>query len=182
VEVHSAHLADTRAGAVTVWVSPVGVRHIEFGPLPSGHHLDPSDCHPPSLREALTQLEEYFAGLRRTFDLPLDLSGVATDFQRRVYERLLGVEYGHVVSYGDLARDLGGAKLARAVGQAVGANPIPIIIPCHRVVGADGRLTGFGGGLPAKISLLRLEGVDVDGSQATSRVHPEVIPLDLPDA
>jgi len=182
VEVHSAHLADTRAGAVTVWVSPAGVRHIEFGPLPSEHHLDPPEHHPRALREALKQLEDYFAGRRRAFDLPLDLSGIATDFQRRVYERLLAIEYGHVVSYGDLARDLGGPELARAVGQAVGANPIPIIIPCHRVVGADGRLTGFGGGLPAKIALLRLEGMDVDGSQPNSRVHPEVIPLDLPDA
>ena len=131
------------------------------------------------LREALRQLDGYFAGELKKFDLPLDLGGVATDFQRRVYEQLLTVEHGHVVSYAELATAVGGRELARAVGQAVGANPIPIIVPCHRVVGSSGRLTGFGGGLPAKIALLRLEGVDVDGTRPTSRVRPTVIPLDL---
>ena len=155
------------------------MRHIEFGPLPAGHHLDDPADFPQTLRDALEQLDSYFAGERKDFDLPLDMSGVATDFQRRVYEQLLAVEYGHVVSYGELAAAVGGRRLARAVGQAVGANPIPIIIPCHRVVGAGGRLTGFGGGLPAKIALLRLEGVDVDGTRPTSKVRPTVIPLDL---
>jgi methylated-DNA-[protein]-cysteine S-methyltransferase len=69
--------------------------------------------------------------------------------------------------------------MARAVGQAVGSNPIPIVVPCHRVVASDGSLTGFGGGLPAKVALLKLEGIDVDGDKPTSKVHPEVIPLDL---
>ena len=71
------------------------------------------------------------------------------------------------------------ASVARAVGQAVGANPVPIVVPCHRVVASDGRLTGFGGGLPAKIALLKLEGIDVDGDKPNSKVRPEVIPLDL---
>ncbi|MEX2466504.1 MAG: methylated-DNA--[protein]-cysteine S-methyltransferase [Gemmatimonadota bacterium] len=164
---------------MTVWVSPTGVRHVEFGPLPAGNHLDDPDDFPPTLRDAVTQLEEYFAGERTDFDLPLDLSGVATDFQRQVYEQLLAVEYGQVMSYGELARAVGGPELARAVGQAVGANPIPIVIPCHRVVGSGGRLTGFGGGLPAKIALLRLEGIDVDGDRPTSKILPDVIPLDL---
>ena len=179
MEVHSAHIPETRAGPVTVWVSAEGLRHIEFGPLPSEHHLDPPEEHPDVLRRALEQLREYFAGSRRSFDLPLDLGMVGTDFQREVYERLLDVEYGKVTSYGALADALGGPELSRAVGQAVGANPIPIVIPCHRVVGAGGRLTGFGGGLPAKIALLRLEGIDVDGDRPTSRVRPDVIPLDL---
>lgn len=179
MEVHSAHLSETPAGPVTVWVSSKGLRHIEFGPLPAEHHLDPPDEYPEALRRAVTQLGEYFAGSRRHFDLPLDLGMAGTDFQRRVYERLLGVAYGQVTSYGTLARDLGGAELSRAVGQAVGANPIPIVIPCHRVVGSGGRLTGFGGGLPAKIALLRLEGIDVDGNRPSSRVLPDVIPLDL---
>jgi methylated-DNA-[protein]-cysteine S-methyltransferase len=78
-----------------------------------------------------------------------------------------------------VARDIGKPDMARAVGQAVGANPIPIVVPCHRVVGSDGALTGFGGGLAAKVSLLKLEGIDVDGARPTSKVHPEVIPLDL---
>lgn len=178
MEVHSAHLPETRAGPLTVWVSDVGVRHIEFGPLAAGHHLDGA-ADLPALRTALDQLREYFAGERTQFDLDLDLTGVATKFQRQVYQRLLSVAYGQVISYGELAHSVGRPGLARAVGQAVGANPIPIVIPCHRVVGARGRLTGFGGGLPAKIALLRLEGVDVDGNRPSSRVRPSVIPLDL---
>jgi methylated-DNA-[protein]-cysteine S-methyltransferase len=109
----------------------------------------------------------------------LDLSGVTSEFQQDVYRHLLEVPHGHVTSYGKIASEMGHADQARAVGQAVGANPIPILIPCHRVIGSDGKLTGFSGGLPAKVSLLRLEGVDVDGTEASSRVHPEVIPLDL---
>jgi len=131
------------------------------------------------LRSAVTQLREYFARKRRSFELPLDFSGAATAFQRDVYDRLLRIGYGHVASYGQVARDIGRPDMARAVGQAVGANPIPIIVPCHRVIASDGRLTGFGGGIAAKVALLKLEGIEVDGAQARSRVHPEVIPLDL---
>ena len=127
----------------------------------------------------MAQLRAYLAKERRSFDLELDLSGVSSEFQQDVYDRLQQIEYGHVTSYGQIAADVGKPDQARAVGQAVGANPIPIIIPCHRVVGSDGRLTGFSGGLSVKVSLLKLEGVDVDGATATSRVHPEVIPLDL---
>ncbi|MDH3270588.1 MAG: methylated-DNA--[protein]-cysteine S-methyltransferase [Gemmatimonadota bacterium] len=127
----------------------------------------------------MAQVEEYLTKKRRTFDLDLDLSGVATDFQRDVYARLLQIEYGHVVSYGQVADSLGKPDQARAVGQAVGANPIPIVIPCHRVVGSDGRLIGFSGGLAAKVSLLKLEGIDVNGARPNSKVYPEVIPLDL---
>jgi methylated-DNA-[protein]-cysteine S-methyltransferase len=127
----------------------------------------------------VAQLRGYLSKKRRAFDLELDLSGVTSDFQRDVYGRLRDIEYGQVTSYGQIAADIGKPDQARAVGQAVGANPIPIIIPCHHVVGSDGRLTGFSGGLPAKVSLLKLEGIDVDGATATSRVHPEVIPLDL---
>jgi len=125
------------------------------------------------------QLREYFAKERTSFDLPLDLSGVTSDFQREVYNQLLKVEHGHVMSYGQIAREIGKPDQARAVGQAVGANPIPIIVPCHRVIASDGRLTGFSGGLKRKVVLLKLEGIDVDGSSPNSKVHPEVIPLDL---
>lgn len=127
----------------------------------------------------MAQLRDYLAKERRAFDLELDLSGVTSEFQRDVYDRLQEIEFGHVTSYGQIASDIGKPDQARAVGQAVGANPIPIVIPCHRVVGADGRLTGFSGGLSVKVSLLKLEGVDVEGATATSRVRPEVIPLDL---
>ncbi len=127
----------------------------------------------------MEQLREYFAKERTSFDLPLDLSGVTSDFQREVYNQLLKVEHGHVMSYGQIAREIGKPDQARAVGQAVGANPIPIIVPCHRVIASDGRLTGFSGGLKRKVVLLKLEGIDVDGSSPNSKVHPEVIPLDL---
>jgi methylated-DNA-[protein]-cysteine S-methyltransferase len=109
----------------------------------------------------------------------LDFSGVGSDFQQEVYDALRRVPHGHVTSYGQLAREIGKPDQARAVGQAVGANPIPIVIPCHRVIGSDGSLTGFSGGLTAKVELLKLEGVDVAGTSPTSKVHPEVIPLDL---
>lgn len=153
---------------------------MEFGPLVHGVSADedlPSDP-PPDLLSALRQLREYFAGSRRTFDVSLDLSA-ATDFQRSVYDELLKVEYGRVVTYGELARRQGRPQGAQALGQAVGANPIPIIVPCHRVVAADGRLGGFSGGLDAKVALLRHEGVEVEGSRPTSRVHPEILRLDL---
>jgi methylated-DNA-[protein]-cysteine S-methyltransferase len=101
------------------------------------------------------QLAEYFAGTRRDFDLPLDPRG--TDFQRRVWERLTHIGYGETTTYGALARELGDAGASRAVGLANGSNPLPIVIPCHRVIGADGTLTGFGGGLPVKAALLELE-------------------------
>jgi len=109
------------------------------------------------LAPAVAQLREYFSRLRREFDLPLDLRG--TDFQRRVWAELRDVPYGQTISYGELARRVGRPGAARAVGGAVGANPIPIIVPCHRVIGADSFLVGYGGGLEIKAALLRLEGV-----------------------
>lgn len=155
------------------------MRRIEFGALPHDRNIDPPEIWPPVLRSAVRQLEEYFAKERTSFDLPLDFAGVGSGFQRDVYDRILEIGYGHVASYGQVARDIGKPDMARTVGQAVGANPIPIVVPCHRVVGSDGALTGFGGGLAAKVSLLKLEGIDVDGARPTSKVHPEVIPLDL---
>jgi methylated-DNA-[protein]-cysteine S-methyltransferase len=164
---------------VTVWVSATGVRRIEFGSLPREDRTDPPEAWPPVLCSAVQQLEEYFDKARRTFDLPLDFSDSLTEFQRDVYARLLRIEYGHVASYGQIARDVGKPDMARAVGQAVGANPLPIVVPCHRVVASDASLTGFAGGLRVKAALLKLEGVGVDGTKPTSKVRPEVIPLDL---
>jgi methylated-DNA-[protein]-cysteine S-methyltransferase len=102
------------------------------------------------------QLSEYFAGSRTGFDLPLDPPG--TPFQLRVWELLRQIPYGATISYGDLARRLGDPRATRAVGAANGRNPIPIIVPCHRVVGSKGELTGFGGGLERKRWLLEHEG------------------------
>lgn len=105
------------------------------------------DCH--------TQLKEYFNGKRREFDLPLQLEG--SHFQKEVWQKLLMVDYGHAISYKELSIALGGIEKSRAVGAAVGANPLMIVIPCHRVVGADESLTGYAGGLKAKEYLLDLE-------------------------
>lgn len=110
----------------------------------------------PVLAAARRQLEEYFAGARTAFTLPLSERG--TEFQRQVWAALRAIPYGQVRSYGQLAAALSRPKAARAVGAACHANPLLIVTPCHRVVGADGSLTGFGAGLPAKEFLLALEG------------------------
>jgi methylated-DNA-[protein]-cysteine S-methyltransferase len=117
-------------------------------------------------RAAIAQLGEYFAGERRRFELPLAPRG--TEFQRQVWRALTEIPYGKTVSYGELARRIGKPSAPRAVGLANGANPLPIIVPCHRVIGADGSLTGFGGGLPIKRKLLALEssGTEESGPQA----------------
>jgi methylated-DNA-[protein]-cysteine S-methyltransferase len=105
------------------------------------------------------QLQEYFDGTRREFDLPLDLRG--TGFQLTVWCELARIPYGETISYGELARRIGEPTASRAVGAANGANPIPIVIPCHRVIGANGSLTGFGGGIETKKWLLALERPDL---------------------
>ncbi len=104
---------------------------------------------------ARQQLTEYFDGERKEFDLPLSLAG--TEFQLRVLDELQRIPYGETTSYGDIAARIGKPKAMRAVGAANGRNPIPIIVPCHRVIGSSGDLTGFGGGLDAKQALLQLE-------------------------
>lgn len=119
--------------------------------------LDQWLCDPQAgpLPEARRQLEEYFKGGRREFDLPLRLAG--TDFQQRAWRHLMQIPYGETRSYGEQARGIGNPNASRAVGLANGRNPIPIVVPCHRVIGADGSLTGFGGGLERKRWLLAHE-------------------------
>lgn len=121
----------------------------------SANQVDLQPGTSPVLERTRQQLEEYFRGERREFDLPLAPEG--TDFQQRVWQRLLGIGYGTTTTYGALAQSLGNPNASRAVGLANGSNPIPIVIPCHRVIGANGALTGFGGGLPVKSALLELE-------------------------
>ncbi|MEV5956332.1 methylated-DNA--[protein]-cysteine S-methyltransferase [Streptomyces sp. NPDC051987] len=117
---------------------------------------DPAD---PVLAEAISQLDAYFAGRRQDFDLPLDWS-LISGFNRQVLRELAaGVPYGSVVGYGDLAGRVGQPGGAQAVGAAMGANPLPVVVPCHRVVESDGGIGGFGGGLETKRKLLALEGV-----------------------
>jgi len=115
------------------------------------------DAADPVLVEAERQLADYFAGRRRAFDLPLDFRG--TDFQKSVWAALLAIPFGETRSYGEIARAIGRPAAVRAVGAANGRNPISIVAPCHRVIGTNGTLTGFAGGLAAKAHLLTLEGV-----------------------
>jgi methylated-DNA-[protein]-cysteine S-methyltransferase len=109
----------------------------------------------PVLIQTETQLKEYFSGKRSTFSIPLDMRG--TPFQKQVWEALLGIPFGDTRTYGDIARRLGNPAATRAVGAANDRNPISIVVPCHRVIGASGKLTGFAGGLVAKVHLLDLE-------------------------
>ena len=133
-----------------------GLNYVSFS---RGRHavaVDPGWTEDGSLfQEATRQLREYFAGERKTFSLTLSPQG--TDFQKAVWSALRKIPYGETISYKQLAERIGKPKAVRAVGAANGANPIPIIIPCHRVIGHDGSLTGFGGGLPLKKRLLELE-------------------------
>jgi methylated-DNA-[protein]-cysteine S-methyltransferase len=129
-----------------------GIRCLQFD---SPEVPGPPEPDHPLLRQAVRQLEEYFAGRRRAFDLPLDLRG--TPFQVRVWEMLRTIPYGEISTYGDLARQLGRPGASRAVGAANGANPVAIVVPCHRVIGAGGALTGYGGGIERKRFLLALE-------------------------
>ncbi|GIL06589.1 methylated-DNA--[protein]-cysteine S-methyltransferase [Betaproteobacteria bacterium PRO7] len=110
----------------------------------------------PVLARARTQLAEYFDGRRTRFDLPLRPAGTA--FQQSVWRALLKVPFGRTSTYGALAAEIGRPTAARAVGAAVGANPLAVVVPCHRIIGADGTLTGYAGGLPRKTKLLALEG------------------------
>ena len=144
-------------GRLTLVAGPTGLREVHFpgrGPV-----LDPSDRDPDALSDVRRQLAEYFAGERETFELALDLAG--SEFRRRVWRALQELPYGQTTSYGELARLLdvrdSDAPAAQKVGWAVGATPTPIIVPCHRVIGADGSLTGYGGGLQRKRALLDFE-------------------------
>lgn len=135
-----------------------GLRLIEFhAPRhPSARGDGWREGEHPVLQDAQAQLDEYFAGTRRHFDLPLAPQGTA--FQRAVWWALADIPFGTTLSYAELATRLGRPAATRAVGAANGRNPLPIVLPCHRVIGADGSLTGFGGGLPNKRFLLQLEG------------------------
>jgi methylated-DNA-[protein]-cysteine S-methyltransferase len=117
----------------------------------------------PLLVRTDNELKDYFAGNRRTFSVPLDMRG--THFQKQVWEALLGIPFGETRTYGDIAKQLGNRTATRAVGAANGRNPISIVVPCHRVVGASGSLTGFAGGLEAKEHLLKLEASNIGRSR-----------------
>ena len=148
---------DSPVGPLMLAADASGLRHIEF--RHNRHPANRADWHGGDnevLQAAEAQLGEYFAGKRQRFDLPLAPQG--TDFQLRVWWELARIPFGDTISYAQLAQRLDNPNGTRAVGAANGRNPLPIVLPCHRVIGADGALTGFGGGLPVKEALLRLEG------------------------
>lgn len=147
---HAAHL-DTPTGRLTVIGGDTGIRRVGWN-LPTDGC---SDTPHPVVDEAIRQLREYLDGTRREFDLPLDPEG--TPFQQKVWDVLRAIPYGETITYGEQARRLGDPRRARAVGAANGRNPIAVIVPCHRVVGADGSLTGYAGGVERKDWLLRHE-------------------------
>ena len=142
-------LAATPRGLAGVWFE--GQRHL---PDSAGWAQEPEHV---ILRQAQAQLEEYFAGKRNAFDLPLDLQG-GTLFQQSVWQALLAIPRGNTTSYGLLSQRIGQPSAVRAVAAAIGRNPLSIVIPCHRVLGSNGSLTGYAGGLERKTALLQLEG------------------------
>ena len=160
-------IVDSPLGPLTLMASPQGLRSVGWegeavgvvsdgeSPLSGSVPVADRSSATEILRAAATQFEEYFRGLRTTFDLPLAPTG--TPFQRAAWEVLRTIPFGQTMTYGEQARRLGGANKARAVGAANGRNPLPIIIPCHRVIGADGSLTGFAAGVERKAWLLRHE-------------------------
>lgn len=144
---------DTPIGPLTLTATARGLSAIHFANEEVA--LAPADRDAAALAEPVAQLAEYFAGRRRTFDLALDHGG--TPFQRRVWRAVLAVPYGETTTYRAVATALGDHNRSRAVGTCNGRTPIPIVMPCHRVIGSDGRLTGYRGGLERKRALLELE-------------------------
>ena len=159
---------DTPIGRLLMARDTAGVRLIHFngparGPAKAGPYVRKRfrpaagwERHDRAFDDLSTQLAEYFDGRRHVFELPLAPEG--TPFQLRVWNALLDIPYGETISYGELAVRIGDRSASRAVGLANGSNPLPIVIPCHRVIGSNGKLTGYGGGLPIKERLLTLEG------------------------
>ena len=140
-------------------VSNYGVREILINKKSDKEHLNNAIKVSPNDAKVLNvfkQLKEYFSRERKEFNLPLEILG--TDFQKKVWDELKKIPYGETISYGELAARIGDKNKMRAVAAANGANPLPIVIPCHRVIGADGSLTGYGGGLDVKQKLLEMEG------------------------
>ena len=156
---------DSPVGPLLVAADEAGLRLIHFQAGRERRKPDPSwERDPKPFRALASQLGEYFRRERRTFDVPLAPRG--TTFQLATWRALSTIPYGQTISYAELARRVGRPAAPRAVGAANGANPLPIVVPCHRVIGKDGSLTGFGGGLPTKRALLELEGALIQTAHA----------------
>jgi len=153
---------ESQLGPLTIQTGPRGVSGLFFPGRArlSGVRSRDSDV----LADVMAQLDEYFAGERQAFDLSLDLAG--TELQLSVWSELRRIPYGTTISYSELARRVGRPDVVRAVGAAVGQTPVPIVVPCHRVIGKDGSLTGYGGGLHRKQALLELEHESIGAPRA----------------
>ena len=147
---------DTPIGPLTIFASDTAVTRLDFA---AGNSISASPQSMAVADQAASELGQYFAGQRTSFDVAVALLG--TDFQKSVWREIERVRFGETKTYAELAGAIGNPKAARAVGGAVGANPVPIIVPCHRIMGAAGKLTGYSGGagIPTKIQLLKLEGL-----------------------
>jgi methylated-DNA-[protein]-cysteine S-methyltransferase len=166
-DVHYA-LVESPIGTLVAAATPRGLATLSYEDFDGGvdavldslaSKLSPRMLEAPGrLDDVRRELDEYFAGRRREFDLPIDWA-LASAFGRRVLEATAEIPFGQVSTYGAVATQAGNAKASRAAGRALGANPIPIVVPCHRVIGAGGRLTGYTGGLHRKVALLEIEGV-----------------------
>ena len=157
-------------GEVTIVASHIGVRYVTFADDAHPKSLDmlnveSNDCH-VVVHEVVRQLDEYFSGTRREFDLPLDLQG--TEFQVAAWRSLARVPFGSTASYGEQAASIGRPRAVRAIGGANGRNPVAIVLPCHRIIGANGSLTGFGGGIAVKKWLLDHEKSVIAGNPGSS--------------
>lgn len=146
---------ETAIGPLFIFSDGESIVRISFGPDVSGRYDVARHEEIPPIRRAFDQISEYLAGRRREFDLPLKAAG--TDFQRKVWEVLSSIPYGERRSYKQVAAQVGNPRAVRAVGMANNRNPLPIVVPCHRVVGSDGKLVGYAGGLGIKEFLLGLE-------------------------
>ncbi len=147
---------DTRIGRISIIENGMAITRICFAnKIELNNELNIEANETELLRETIKQLEEFFEGKRNCFDLPLEPKG--TEFQKKVWDALQKIPFGETRSYGEIAKTIGNEKASRAVGMANNKNPIPIIIPCHRVIGANGKLVGYAGGLDIKEKLLKIE-------------------------
>ncbi|MEO2158780.1 MAG: methylated-DNA--[protein]-cysteine S-methyltransferase [bacterium] len=181
-QIHGATIRDTPVGTIRIWTGANGIKKLSFEKDGSQLAGPPNPTDNKVLREAIEQLELYFSGKLRDFNLRLDLSS-RTRFQLRVIEQLRNIPYGRLASYKDIAEALGEPQASRSVGQALKANPIPVILPCHRVIRSDGTLGGYAGNstenLQRKTTLLEIEGVEITGKATTDTIQEEILSFPL---
>ena len=162
--IQDATMCDTPIGTIRIWAGPSGIKRLGFEGTNSERHRKENAPDSAVIREATKQLTQYFTGELRHFDLPLDLSS-CSDFQLRVFQEVRKIPYGQFLTYRNLAEALDQPRASRSVGQALKANPIPIFLPCHRVIRSDGGLGGYAGNLEhniqRKTTLLKMEGVEI---------------------